>query len=100
MGSKPKNAIYLIGFSREKTALENPQIFQSCKYKNNNSAIHSQSERVGHFNGQLLHNDALAGHFSRHGQTDIRQHGGSDICQTAALAQLHIAAAKIGRAHV
>ena len=50
MGSKPKNAVYLIDFSREKTALENPQIFQSCKYKNNNSAIHSQSERVGYFN--------------------------------------------------
>ena len=39
MGSKPKNAIYLIGFSREKTALENPRIFQSCKYKNEFSAI-------------------------------------------------------------
>ena len=131
MGPKPEDSVSLIDFFHEKTALENPQIFQSCKYKSNNSAIDattmtaasggnreellgqwparherrlrremdagshnsSQSERVGHFNGQLLHNDALAGHFSRDGQADIGQHGGCDVGQTAALTQLHIAAA-------
>ena len=47
MGSKPKNAVYLIGFSREKTALENPQIFQICEIKNNFSAEYAQSETEG-----------------------------------------------------
>ena len=34
--------------SREKAALENPQIFQSCKHKNILSAIYAQSKRGAH----------------------------------------------------
>ena len=39
-----------------------------------------------------LHDDALAGHLGGNGQADIRQHGGCDVGQAAALAQLHVAA--------
>ena len=37
-----------------------------------------------------IHDDALAGHLFGNRQADIRQHGGSDVRQAAALAQLHI----------
>ena len=47
----------------------------------------------------LLHDDALAGHLSGDRQADIGQHGGGDICQAAALAQLHIAAANGHKGH-
>ncbi len=92
MGSKPKNAIYLIAF-RVKKQLWKIRRFSRAVNIRITIPLFIAKRRVGCFNGQLLHDDALAGHFSRHGQTDIRQHGGSDICQTAALAQLHIAAA-------
>ena len=39
----------LIGPSREKVDLKNPQIFQIYEIKNNFSAIHGQSECGGHF---------------------------------------------------
>ena len=40
--------------SREKANQENPQIFLICKYKNNFSAIISQSERGGNSKSLLL----------------------------------------------
>ena len=42
------NAVYRCGPSREKAILENPQIFQNCKYKNIFSADDAQSnaERI------------------------------------------------------
>ena len=46
-----------------------------------------------YFKKGLLSDDALAGHLCRDGQADIGQHGGCDVGQAAALAQLHIAAA-------
>ena len=46
-----------------------------------------------------LHDDALAGHLGGNGQADIGQHGGCDIGQAAALAQLHIAAANCHKGH-
>ena len=41
-------AVYRCGPSREKAILENPQIFQNCKYKNIFSADDAQSERGAH----------------------------------------------------
>ena len=46
-----------------------------------------------------LHDDALTGHLGGNGQTDIGQHGGCDVGQAAALAQLHVAAANCHKGH-
>ena len=48
------DAVYHYDLPCEKANQENPQIFLICKYKNNFSAIISQSERGGNFKSLLL----------------------------------------------
>ena len=48
------DAVYHYDLPCEKANQENPQIFLICKYKNNFSAIISQSERGGNSKSLLL----------------------------------------------